>query len=68
MQRLEIREERLASHARGSASKHIMARLPVTLVYSEEAFIWSQTARREAEIKKMSRCSKLALFCHSESP
>lgn len=59
-------QRRLAAHARGSASKYTRVRLPVTLVYSEEVADRSRATRREAEIKKMSRRSKIALISRSE--
>lgn len=55
-------ERRLAAHAGGTASKYTRARLPVELVYKEEAPDRSRATRRETAIKKMSRRSKTTLI------
>ncbi|MBL6975057.1 MAG: GIY-YIG nuclease family protein [Deltaproteobacteria bacterium] len=58
---------RLAAHGGGTASKYTRARLPVDLVYSEEASDRSQATRREAAIKKLSRRDKTALVASSRA-
>ena len=57
----------LAAHGGGTASKYTRARLPVDLVYSEEASDRSQATRREAAIKKLSRRDKTALVASSRA-
>ena len=52
---------RLASHRSGRGSKYTRARLPVDLVYSEEAPSLGSALKREIEIKKLSRSQKLLL-------
>ncbi len=54
---------RLSSHRRGKGAKYTRSRLPVTLVYREEAGDKSAALRREAEIKRMDRAGKLSLIC-----
>ena len=58
---------RLAAHGGGTASKYTRARLPVDLVYSEEASDRSQATLREAAIKKLSRRDKTALVASSRA-
>jgi predicted GIY-YIG superfamily endonuclease len=55
-------EHRLVQHNSGVASKYTRSRLPVVLVYLEKARNRSLALRRESEIKKLSRNSKL-LIC-----
>ncbi|MBE7039974.1 MAG: GIY-YIG nuclease family protein [Ruminococcaceae bacterium] len=55
-------QKRLKVHNSGKGAKYTKARLPVTLVYSEEFDSKSEAMRREWEIKKMSRSEKLNLF------
>ncbi len=43
-------------------AKYTRARLPVELVYSEEAWDRSEATKRELEIKKLSRQKKLELI------
>ena len=43
-------------------AKYTRARLPVELVYSEEAWDRSQATKRELQIKKLSREKKLKLI------
>ncbi len=52
---------RIALHNAGKGSKYTRSRVPVALVYSEAADSLSGALKREAEIKKMSRSSKLLL-------
>lgn len=53
---------RVAAHNRGVASHCTRGRLPVKLVYWEEAENRSAALRREAAIKKMTRADKLKLL------
>lgn len=53
---------RLAAHNRGTASYCTRSRLPVRLVYWEEAENRSAALRREAAIKKLTRTEKLKLL------
>lgn len=55
-------DRRLATHNAGKGAKYTRARLPVELVYAEEASDKSQALRREAAIKALSRSEKLALI------
>ena len=55
-------ERRLAVHQSGKGAKYTRSRLPVELVYREEAPDKSAALRREAAIKKMSRIEKLRLI------
>jgi putative endonuclease len=61
---------RLAEHNRGSGAAYTRSRLPVVLVYLEQAVDRSDALRREHLIKKMSRAEKesLALWRPSLSP
>ena len=52
---------RLAAHQRGKGAKYTRSRLPVELVYQEEAPDQSAALRREAAIKRMTRQQKLGL-------
>ena len=53
---------RLAAHQRGKGAKYTRSRLPVELVYQEEAPDQSAALRREAAIKRMTRQQKLKLL------
>ena len=53
---------RLQAHQMGRGAKYTRSRLPVELVYWEEAAGRSGALRREAAIKRMSRREKLALI------
>lgn len=53
---------RLRTHNAGKGAKYTRARLPVELVYAEEAADKSQALRREAAIKAMPRSEKLELI------
>ena len=55
-------ENRLQSHNEKRGARYTRARLPVTLVYQEEATSRSQASRREAAIKKLTRQKKLKLI------
>jgi putative endonuclease len=53
---------RLAEHNRGGGAAYTRSRLPVVLVYLEQAEGRGQALRREHAIKQMSRADKEALF------
>lgn len=55
-------ERRLKTHNAGKGAKYTRARLPVELVYAEEAPDRSQALRREAAIKALPRSEKLELI------
>ncbi|HZL96775.1 MAG TPA: GIY-YIG nuclease family protein [Vicinamibacterales bacterium] len=52
---------RLAAHNAGRGAKYTRTRLPVQLVYQEEASDRSAAQRREHEIKRLPRAAKNAL-------
>ena len=54
-------EKRLAAHNAGDGAKYTRARRPVQLVYHEPCADKSAALKREIEIKKLPRVSKLAL-------
>ena len=62
-----VLEKRLQSHNEKRGARYTRARLPVTLVYQEEASSRSQASRREAAIKKLPRSKKLKLITESET-
>ena len=53
---------RVRRHNDGSASKYTRARRPVRLVWAEAWPDRSAASRREAELKRLPRASKLALL------
>ena len=55
-------ERRLAVHQSGKGAKYTRSRLPLKLVYQEEAADRSAALRREAAIKALPRAKKLALL------
>ena len=55
-------DKRLQTHNSGLGAKYTRARLPVTLVYSEEFEEKSDALKREAAIKKLTREEKLKLI------
>ena len=55
-------ESRLAQHNSGKAAKYTRSRLPVELVYREDAADRSAALKREHTIKKFSTAEKRALF------
>lgn len=58
---------RLEEHNEGrAAARYTRARRPLRLVYQEAAADRSSACRREAEIKKLSRASKLRLLAALE--
>lgn len=65
---------RLEAHRSGRGAKYTRSRLPVELVYQEEAADRSAALRREIAVKRLSRQEKLALIagkgeaCHGDSP
>jgi putative endonuclease len=59
-------EQRLQKHQKGLASKYTRSRLPVKLVYLEEAASKKAALQREMEIKKLSRRQKLMLINQPE--
>jgi putative endonuclease len=61
-------ENRLQTHNQKRGARYTRARLPVTLVYQEEAPSRSLASRREAAIKKLSRSEKLKLIAESANP
>lgn len=54
-------ERRFAEHQAGKASRYTRGRLPVTLVYQEQAATRSAALRREAAVKRMTRREKIRL-------
>lgn len=57
---------RIRTHNAGTGAKYTRSRLPVTLVYQEEAESWSAALRREAAIKRLTRAQKIALIQRAE--
>lgn len=55
------KEKRLKQHNTGKASKYTRVRLPVVMVYSEDAENRSVASKREWQIKQLSRQQKLQL-------
>ncbi|MEM7196663.1 MAG: GIY-YIG nuclease family protein [Pseudomonadota bacterium] len=55
---------RLELHNSGKGAKYTRARRPVQLVYSESSTSQSEAARREFQIKKLSRAQKLLLIAN----
>jgi predicted GIY-YIG superfamily endonuclease len=53
---------RLAAHNAARGAKYTRTRLPVQLVYQEEAATRGSALRREHEIKRLPRAAKRALF------
>ncbi|WP_434386136.1 GIY-YIG nuclease family protein [Melittangium boletus] len=54
-------ERRVATHNRGRGAAYTRARLPVTLVWSEQAADRGSALRREAALKRLPRAEKLRL-------
>ena len=54
-------QRRVRTHNAGRGARYTRARRPVELVWLEEAESWSTALRREAEIKRLPRSTKLAL-------
>lgn len=55
-------EKRLCAHNAGKGAKYTRNRLPVELVYFEYQQNQSAAQKREASIKKLRRCQKMALI------
>ncbi len=56
-------ETRMAAHNQGpDGARYTRSRRPVSLIYWEKAVSRSAAAKREFQIKKMSRADKLALI------
>jgi len=61
--------QRIEVHNSGKGAKYTRARLPVKLVYQEEAADRSAAQKREAELKKLKRGEKQQLiFTLQQSP
>lgn len=60
-------EARVAAHNRGVGARYTRARLPVRLVYWEDAPDRSAALRREAALRRLSRKDKLALILKRET-
>jgi len=58
-------ERRVDEHNRGVASKYTRVRVPVTIVYQEEAESRGAALKKEAAIKKLTRAQKLSLIAQS---
>ncbi len=54
-------EKRIESHSKGQGSKYTRSRLPVELVYLEQAGNRGEATRRELEIKDLSRGDKMKM-------
>jgi len=54
-------DKRIESHLNGHGSKYTRSRLPVELVYHEQAGNRSEATQRELEIKKFSREEKMKM-------
>jgi putative endonuclease len=59
---------RVAVHNEGRGAKYTRARLPVRLVYSEEAPDRGAALKREHAIKALPRAAKRALFARERRP
>ncbi|MGL1921202.1 MAG: GIY-YIG nuclease family protein [Hyphomicrobiales bacterium] len=55
-------DKRMEVHNAGKGAKYTRVRLPVKLVYQENAEDRSTASKREAKIKKLSRAQKLKLI------
>lgn len=55
-------EKRMTAHNGGTGAKYTRCRLPVELVYFEPQENQSMAQKREASIKKLRRCQKIALI------
>ena len=55
-------DARLETHRQGAGSKYVRARLPFSLVYTEKCKDRSMATKREMEIKRMDRKTKLELI------
>lgn len=55
-------EKRIQAHNEKRGARYTRSRLPVTLVYQEEADSRSTASQREIAIKKLTRTQKMALI------
>ena len=55
-------EKRMEAHNAGTGSRYTRGRRPVELVYIEKMSLKGEALRREREIKKMPRATKLLLI------
>lgn len=55
---------RVDTHKKGKGAKYTKTRLPVKIFYTESVSNKSEAAKREYQIKKMSRENKLKLKTH----
>lgn len=60
-------EKRIKTHNDGLGAKYTKSRLPVSLVYLEEAETKSDALKREAAIKKLTKKQKLVLISKGET-
>lgn len=59
-------DQRIEAHNEKRGARYTRARLPVTLVYQEEADSRSLASQREIAIKKLSRRQKLELIARQD--
>ena len=59
--------KRIQAHNEKRGARYTRARLPVTLVFQEEADSRSLASQREIAIKKLTRAQKLALIANQPS-
>ncbi len=57
---------RLQQHAVGAGAKYFRGRTPLQVVYREEGHTRSSAARREMQVKQLSREQKLALIATAD--
>jgi putative endonuclease len=55
-------QARIAKHNSGKGAKYTKVRLPVTLLWNEEAVDRSAASKREYQIKQLSRKQKTAMI------
>jgi putative endonuclease len=60
-------DRRLRAHQAGKASRYTRARLPVTLVYSQEHATPQEARQQEAAIRRLRRREKLKLISNTTS-
>jgi predicted GIY-YIG superfamily endonuclease len=58
--------KRLLVHMSGNGSAYVRARLPATIVYTENLIGRSAATKRELEIKKLSKNNKESLVCQNQ--
>ncbi len=59
-------DKRLAQHNTGTGARYTRSRRPVSLVYHEQFSSRADASRREYQIKKMDRSTKLQLISQEE--